>query len=86
MTPSSAHREFSPGRKGIAETYRGEFELVGAKLPLAASTDKPGRIVDAEGKVIAAVDYRQLSEDEAVRLARLIVQGVNWFALMGGSS
>ena len=57
--PTPTHREFSPGRKGIAETYRGEFELVGAKLPLAASTDKPGR------------------------LARLIVQGVNWFALVG---
>ena len=72
-----ARRDFSPGRRGFAETYRVEFEL---KLPLA-SGEQPGRIADAAGNIVAGINTREFSAEEAERLARLICRGVNWFAL-----
>ncbi len=72
-----ARRDFSPGRRGFAETYRVEFEL---KLPLA-SAEQPGRIADDAGNIVAGINTREFSAEEAERLARLICRGVNWFAL-----
>jgi hypothetical protein len=67
-----------PARKGLAETYAGEFALVGVSLPLQPSA-KPGEVIDADGRCIAVVP-NTIADDEALRLAALIAQGVNWFA------
>lgn len=72
------------GKAGIAETYAGEFALRGVTLPLAAlaSAEKPGRILDATGAVVAGVNPAGRTEQEMYEIARLIAQGVNWFANM----
>ena len=65
---------------GMAEAWRGEFELFGVRLPLGA--DAFGRILDRNGDVVARITDDARGEGDRAGLARLICQAVNRAALL----
>jgi hypothetical protein len=75
-------RALSPASAGMAEAWRGEFTLAGVRLPLGA--DNLGRILDANGDVVARVTEDARGDVDRAALARLICQGVNRAALLDG--
>jgi hypothetical protein len=72
----------SLARFGLAEVLAGEFTLAGVRLPLGA--DACGRILDANGDVVARVTEDARGDVDRAALARLICQGVNRAALLDG--
>lgn len=69
---------------GIAEAYRGEFALLGVKLPLRTGKgSESGVLFDAEGRHIATVDVdRERSDADARKIAAAVAVAVNWYAAL----
>jgi hypothetical protein len=60
--------------------FRAELEELGVSLPLRASEDIPGLILDREGRIIASIDRQN---EDAGRIALWFALAINTASLFG---
>jgi hypothetical protein len=60
--------------------FRAELQDLGVSLPLRASEDIPGLIIDREGRIIASIDRQN---EDAGRIALWFALAINTASLFG---